>query len=463
MGKSIVVIGGGIGGLTAAYRLRQLQGDASITILEASDRCGGVIQTSVENGCVFEHGPDSIIRAKPAGIALIRELGLEGEIQAVEPAARHGLIARGRKLIPIPDGFRLLAPAKIGAFLCSPLLSMRGKLRLLCDLIIARRPAEAPEETLAQFVRRRFGHEALVRIAQPLLSGIYTADPEQLSLSATMPQFIEMEREHGSVIRALKKQADPGDDASGPRYGMFLSLRGGLERLVDRLCERLLSCSVRVHAGVASIERDGRAFVVACHDRTRHRADQIVIAAPANAAAKMCHYLDNELCNELNAIRYAGVATVNLVFARSQLRSLPDAAGFVVPAIEGRFIIACTFASKKYADRAPDDKVMLRAFVGGAQHEHRLRESDDVIVANALKELSDFLGIDGDPEIARVHRWPASMAQYLIGHRERVRRIRAREARIAGFALIGNGYEGVGIPDIIAQAEAAAKRLSGVA
>lgn len=459
--KRIVVIGGGIGGLTAAYRLQKLQPGADVTVLEAGERWGGVIRSSVEHGCILEHGPDSIVRSKPAGLALVRELGLENEVQPVEPSARRGLIARGNKLLPIPDGFHLLAPGKLWPFLFSPVMSFRGKLRMLGDLALPR--GGAGEESLAQFVRRRFGREALERLAQPLLSGIYTADPEQLSLSATMPQFIDMEREHRSVILGLLGRGRKNyDDASGPRYGLFMSLKGGLERLIARLLELLVECSLELNTAVESVASAGAGYRVRCAGGSERRADQLVIALPANATARICNGLDDALCQEIGGIGYSSVATVNFVFARSHLDKLPDAAGFVVPAVEGRHIIACTFSSRKYAGRAPDFAVTLRAFVGGARHDYRLLQDDDTLIANCLKDLTELLGIRGVPTFARVHRWPNSMAQYVVGHADRVRRIRARETYFPGLALIGNGYEGVGIPDVITQAEAAAHRLSAL-
>jgi len=434
-----------------------------ITVLEAAACWGGVVQSSVDHGCVLEHGPDSLIRSKPAGMALIHDLGLDSEVQDTETVARSALVARGDRLIPIPPGLYLLAPGRWWPFAWSPLVSWPGKLRMALDLVLPRRPADAPEESLGAFVRRRLGREALERIAQPLVSGIYTADPERLSLSATMPQFPEMERTHRSLLLAMRARAR-GDaahaNASGPRYGLFASLRGGLGRLIDRLIERLAGCDLRLGVAATALRRDGDVWRISLDAGGSVDADAVALALPAPAAAELIATSDRALADDLRAIPYAGVATINLAFARSQVGSLPTAAGFVVPAVEHRATIACTFASAKYAGRAPPELVLLRAFIGGALHPQALDRDDPALVAAVLADLRALLPITGDPVFSRVHRWPGAMAQYVIGHRERVARIRAAEAALPGLALVGNGYEGVGIPDLAAQAEAAAGRLA---
>ncbi len=466
---STLVIGGGISGLATAFRLRAAalaRGETpAITVLEAGARWGGVIQSSVHDGCVLEHGPDSLIRTKPAGLRLIADLGLDGEVQGTSPEARRSLIARGDRLLPVPEGLYLLAPGRMLPFLASPLLSWPGKLRMALDLLLPRRAPDAPEESLAAFVRRRLGREALARIAQPLVGGIYTADPELLSLRATMPQFLAMEQEHRSLILAMRarSRAAAGAElaaASGPRYGLFVTLRGGLQRLTDALAAQLGGLDLRLGARATALERRAHGgFTATLADGTALAADRVVIAGPAHRAAPLLAPFATELAAELAAIPYAGVATVNLAFAPEQIARLPRAAGFVVPAVEGRTIIACTFADQKYAGRVPAGTVLLRAFAGGALRPEVLALDDATLVARLLADLRDLLGVRGEPRFATVHRWPRAMAQYVLGHEARVRAIRAAEAAIPGLALVGNGYEGVGIPDLAAQAEDAADRL----
>lgn len=470
---SVAIIGGGIGGLSAAWHLRERakrQGrELSITLFEASNHWGGVIGSSESGGYVMEHGPDSLLRIKPAGLELIRQLGLAEQIQDTQPEARHSFIARGKRLIPVPEGLYLLAPGRFLPFALSPLISWPGKLRMGLDLLLPRRGANLPEESLAAFVRRRLGREALERIAQPMIGGIYTADPEQLSLIATMPQFLEMERTHRSLILALRSRSQAqaaSATASGPRYSLFMTLRGGLQTLPDRLVERLSQpdprpAQFRLGQRIDHVVNAEGRYILIRDGVEVARAQQVVIATPAHVAHGLLRTLDLVLASRLATVPYAGVGTVNLAFNAGQIPKLPQGAGFVVPAVERRTIIACTLASQKYAGRNPPGGVLVRAFIGGALHEQTLHLSDAALTAAVLADLRDLLGVIGEPQLTRIDRWPKSMAQYVIGHQDMLRALRQREAKLPGLALVGNGYEGVGVPDIIAQADRAAERLLG--
>jgi len=456
-----LIIGGGIGGLALAFRL--VQGGtppADITIVEAANRWGGLLQSSTQDGFLLEHGPDSIIRAKPAGVALWRDLGLESEFQATELGARRALIARGNRLLPVPDGLYLLAPGRIRPFLTSPLLSWRGKLRALGDLLIPRRSADAGEESLGAFVRRRLGREVLERIAQPLIGGIYTADPERLSLDAAMPQIAQWEREHRSLILAARARARAtgAEEVAGARYGQFVTLRGGLHRVVDALLARLAGVDLRLGTRAGVMARHGGDWQIALSAGGPVVARRVALALPAWAAADLLAPVAARLADDLAAIPYAGSAILTLAFAPGTIPPLPAAAGFVVPASEGRTVLATTFMSTKYAGRAPAGHTLLRVFLGGALQPEALKLDDADLTRRALADLRDLLGIAATPTLARLDRWPRSMAQFHLGHRARVARIRAAEAAHTGLALIGNGYEGVGIPDVIAQADAVATR-----
>jgi oxygen-dependent protoporphyrinogen oxidase len=470
----LVVIGGGIGGLATAWYAAQRHPEWRIVVVEASARTGGVIETVERSGCTLECGPDSIVSAKPAGLALIKALGLEDRIQGTDPASRSACIARGARLITVPEGLYLMAPGRWLPFLRSPLLSWPGKLRMGLDLLLPRGGAAAErdangqpaplDETLGSFVRRRLGDEALERIAQPMISGIYTADPERLSLAATMPQFLAMERSHRSLLLAMRQRSREmaaSGGASGPRYGLFITLKGGLEVLVRTLRERLVAQGVAFRCGtpVAGVRRlndaPGLHIASECGGLRSRRA---AICTPAFIAAALVRDLDAPLSEQLAGIPYAGVATVNLSWRQDQVPPMPMAAGFVVPAKEGRSLVAATFANRKYLGRCPPDRVVLRAFVGGALHAHHLERDDATVVAGLRADLADLLKIHAEPEDVLVRRYPRAMAQYHLGHLDRVRTIRQRE-RDLPIALVGNGYEGVGIPDLIAQAEQAVGRM----
>ncbi len=459
--RHVVIVGVGISGLTAAFRLRQRDALVRITLLEASDRLGGVIQTTHAHGCLLEHGPDSIVTAKPAGVALLTDLGLAEHMIGVEPNARRSLIARGQKLIPVPDGLYLLAPGRFGPFVRSPLISWRGKIRMGVDLLLPRRAAHLPEESLAQFVRRRLGREALTRLAQPMIGGIYTADPERLSVAATMPQFLIMEREHRSLLLAMRARAREIADANGPRYGLFATLKGGMQTLTDTLSARCRDggSDLRLRTKVSGVARASDGFTLSLPAGESLHADALILALPAHATSTLTRALDPQLSAELAAIPYAGVATVNLAFARAAIPALPIAAGFVIPAIDGRATIAATIVTAKYAGRAPDDTVLIRAFVGGAMGEQRLAQNDEHMIAAVRNDLRDLLNIHIAPTFTAVHRWPQAMAQYVLGHQAHVERIRARTAAIPGLYLLGNGYAGVGIPDLAEQANAVAQEI----
>jgi protoporphyrinogen/coproporphyrinogen III oxidase len=460
---SIVVVGGGFSGLATAFRLQQRLPQARITVLESAPQLGGVVQTLTRpDGCILELGPDSLLRAKPAGLRLIDDLGLTDQLQDTEPDARSSLIARRARLRPVPEGLYLLAPGRWWPFIRSGLVSWPGMARMLLDLVI--RPRHANDETLASFVRRRLGQEALDRIAQPLVSGIYTADPEQLSLAATMPQFLQMEREHGSLLLAMRVRMHDAHTAaaSGPRYGLFTSLRGGLAVWIRTLRQRLIAggAELRCGAEVIGLERDHAHWQVRLADGAAISAAAVVLAGPAWSAAQILTTGAPELSALLARIPYAGVATINLIYRRDRIPPLPAAAGFVVPAVEGRSIIAASFSSRKYGQRTPDQYAVVRAFVGGALHGHHLERDDATLISQATTDVAELAGLRTPPEHAVVQRWPRSMAQYHLGHLTLVQNIRAAEQALPGVALVGNGYEGVGLADLAAQAESAAERLA---
>ncbi|MEK7476844.1 MAG: protoporphyrinogen oxidase [Candidatus Coatesbacteria bacterium] len=457
--KRVVVVGGGITGLAAALRL--VEREAAVTVLEAASEPGGAIKTIRRDQWLLEGGPDAFITYKPGAIDLVKRLGLEGEVIGTNPEHRRAFIVRRGRLYPIPEGFYLLAPTRLRPFMTTRLLSWPGKIRAALDLILPAGGGQT-DESLASFVRRRFGREVLDWLAQPLVAGIYTADPAQLSLRATFPMFLELEKKHRSLILAMRARRKAGQSegqASGARYGVFASMTGGLGAIVDAVVARLPAGTVRCSARVDAVERAGAGWRVRTGGETIE-ADAVILALPAPGVAALVRPFDASLAELLGGIPYASTATVNLGYTRDQIRHRLDGFGLVVPAAERSRLLACTFSSVKYAGRAPRGQVLLRAFFGGTLTSKEADLPSPELAALAHVETAALLGIRGEPEFSWVWRTRVAMAQYGVGHLDRVRAIREREKALAGLKLAGNAYEGIGLPECIRSGEAAADTLA---
>jgi len=468
----IAILGGGIGGLSAAFRLLELsarhEAPLEVTLLERSARLGGPLYTIRERDFIAEAGADSFLTEKPWALDLARRVGLEDDLIATCAEFRRTYVVRRGELVEIPEGFSLLAPARMLPMLKSPLLSPLGKLRVMIEPVIPRRRGDR-DESLASFVTRRLGREVLDRIAQPLAGGIYTADPARLSLKATLPRFAEMEARYGSLIRGLraaarKQSAAPGG-TSGARWSLFASLRGGVGTLVEALAQRL---GERVRRGVevVALERiaggaDGRGtrWRVAMADGAALEADAVICALPAYRAAPLFETCASPLARALAAIGYASAAVVNLAYREGDLPRAPRGFGFVVPALEHRRIIACSFTSLKYEGRAPAGTILVRGFVGGAMQSELMALDDAAMVAVVREEFRALLGAEVAPLWSHVCRWPDSMPQYAVGHHGRVAEIERAAAALPGLELAGAALRGVGIPDCVLSGERAAQTV----
>lgn len=449
----VAVLGGGVSGLAAANRLHELRlergADLDIALFESSPRTGGCVQTIETDNCTLELGADSLLVAKPAIAALLDRLNLSGEVVDQQAAYRGARILHGGKLRPVPPEFRLFAPRSIPALLRSGVFSPAGMLRAAMEPLVPTRRDES-DESLASFVRRRLGREVLDRLAQPLIGGIYSADPARLSMEMALPQFPQYERVYGSLLGAMRN----APAAAAPHLA---SLRGGLGTLVRAFNERLGEI-VRTSSHVQAVSYDDGWRVTIAGERTE-RFDAIVCALPAPAAAIVFATVEPALAAQLEAIHCNAIATINLLYDASAV-TLPPATGFVVPFTERRKIVAATFTSQKYAGRTPPDTAGLRVFMGGALQPELLRQNDDALIAIARSELASLLHVRKPPFRAIVARWN-NLPEYRVGHGERLAAIEQHAARLPGAAIAGCALRGVGVPDCVASGEAAAESVFG--
>lgn len=464
----VVVLGGGVTGLTACYRLLQASKEQNLSLqvhlIEASHRLGGVVETEFSDGVLMEKGPDCFLTSKPEGVDLCEELGLGDQLIGTNERYRRSFVLRGGGLLPVPEGYYLLAPYRIGPFMTTPIFSPLGKLRMAMDVLLPRKKGDA-DESLADFVRRRFGREALDRMAQPMVAGIYSADPEKLSLQATMPQFHEIEREHRSLILGLRKRMQrrgtgEGVSASGPRYGLFVSFERGMSVLADALAEKISGAMVRTGCRAESLERFERGWRVRLQDGEGVDADAVCVTLPPGAAARMLEKAAPGISGELMSIPSGSLATLNLVYRAGQVANPLHAMGFVVPAIENKTLLACSFSSTKFQGRTPEGKVLIRAFAGG-EAASRAGLADDELARKLTDELRPILGISGEPEGKVFYRYGESLPHYLLGHLDKVERVESELEATPGLALAGNAYRGVGIPDCVKSASEAAEKILG--
>ncbi len=462
--KKVIIVGGGIAGLSTAWFLSK-QATArgiqiGITVVERENRLGGLIQTIHRDGCLMEAGPDAFLSEKPAAADLCRSIGLEAELIPTNPEFRRSFFVWKKKLNPVPEGFYLLAPTSWRALARTPLLSWRGKLRAAMEWVI---PADrsGSDESVAAFVRRRFGREVLERLAQPMVGGIYTADLERLSVQAALPKFYAMEQQFGSVCRALfrKAKTEQADKASGPRYSLFLSLRSGMEKLIEQLSRSMTGIDYCMGTPLEHLEPDGSGWKTVLGNRRSLAADAVCLAIPANAVVALVRPFAGGLADLLAGIPYESVVTMNLVYRKEDVPAKLNGLGFVVPVSEGNDLVGCSFSSMKFEGRAPQEQYLLRAFIGGAFDPKALERSDADLNRSVKRWLHQLLGITAEPQQITIHRLRASMPQYTVGHRQRVEKIEREHARIPGLFLTGNSYDGVGIPDTIEHARKTAQQI----
>lgn len=444
----VVIVGGGISGLSAAYDLHR----AGIPhlLIEKQPRLGGVIETRSWGNCVLEAGPDSFISQKPEALQLIRDLGMEDEVIGSNDKERVTYIRRHGQLVRLPEGTTMFVPTNPLAMLASPIVGWSTKIRMGLEFL--RGPANNPDRSVADFVVDHFGKETLDYLAEPLLSGVYGGDPKKLSIASVMPRFVEMERTSGSLAWALMSSRGPAE-SRGP---MFRTLRRGLESLVEKLAAY---ANVR-YAQVGALQqipkggfrlRVGEEWIEASH---------VILACPAWCAADLLGSVDGLLARALEQTPYTSSAIVTLIYNKAEFNGMRAGSGFLIPKVERRKLMACTFMGTKFPYRVPEDKIVLRCFFGSLGNEEFLQQSDTALISTAREELRGILGLTAQPIHEFVARWDRAMAQYVIGHGARLKEIQARTAAIPGLYLAGNAYTGIGIPDCIRTGREAAARIA---
>jgi len=456
----IAIIGGGISGLTAAFTLEQQRraGAVEYTLYESSPRLGGVLRTQHIHGCIVEAGPDSFITEKTWAADLCRTLGIGDQLIGSNDFDRKTYILVRGQLIPLPDGLMFMVPTKILPTALSPLFSWTTKLRMARELLHPPRTAEA-DESVASLVERHYGAEMVDRLADPLLSGVYGSEAASLSVRAVLVRFAEMERTHGSLGRAMlaarRKMPRRSDK---PTPALFTSLKNGMQQLPETIVPKLNQDSMHTNTPVQSIQPRTGGWTVSAGTKSNH-FNAVILAVPAFAAAQLLSLCSPELSAELAAIGYSSSITVGLGYDRDVRQSLPPGFGFLVPRSEGKRLLAATFVHNKFPHRAPDDRALLRCFFAGSNAESIWQLSDDAIVAVVRNELQQILGLRAVPLFARVYKWKSAMAQYGVGHLERLERVERLCHQLPGLALAGNGYRGIGIPDCVRSGQEAAKQV----
>jgi len=460
--KRIAIIGGGTSGLAAAYELdKQRRAGAAIeySVFESAAHLGGVLVSERVDGCLIEAGPDSFLTEKPWAAALCRELGLGDQIIGSNDNQRRTFILVRNRLVEMPDGLMFMVPTRLLPTVLTPLFSWTTKLRMGFELL--HRPHTLKgDESVAAFVARHFGPEVVDRLADPLLSGIYGADSDKLSVRAVLPRFIEMERKYGSLTKGMlvarRRMAEMSKGK--PKPPLFSSLKQGMQQMVDALLERLDPQSLHTGEPVTGLRRDGLAWEVTTAGR-RELYDGVIFGTPAHAAAALLAPTDPALAADLGAISYSSSVTTNLIFRHAEIAGKDPGFGFLVPRSEGRRMLACTFVHNKFPHRALGDRAIVRGFLGGLRDQQALALTDQQIVQTIRAELREITGITAEPLEARVYRWNRAMAQPSPGHLERVARIEAAVEHLPGLALAGNYFRGIGVPDCVRTGQEAVRKV----
>jgi oxygen-dependent protoporphyrinogen oxidase len=460
--KRIAIVGGGISGLAAAFALEERRRDGEsldYAVYESGPRFGGVLATEQVDGCLVEAGPDSFLTEKPWAADLCRRLGIEDQLIGSNDRHRKTYILVKGKLTPLPDGLMFMVPTRLAPALLSTLFSPATKFRMIREWRFAPRGSRS-DESVAALVERHYGAEMVERLADPLLSGVYGGEAAQLSVRAVLPRFLEMESKYGSLGRGMLA-AHKNKNAAQPAPPIFTSLKGGMQQLVEALVEGLPDGILRANSPVQAVQKQGRGWVVSA-GYASDEFDSVIVATSATAAVPLFEITCAALAFELKAIPYSSSMTVALGFDQDVRAALPPGFGFLVPHSEGKRLLAATFVHNKFPHRAPEDRALIRCFLGGTRDEQVLQIADDEILNIVREELRQILGLNAEPLFTRIYRWKGAMAQYVVGHLERLQRIDDLLKQWPGLVLAGNAYRGIGVPDCVRSGEAAAQHVLAV-
>ncbi len=470
--KKVIIVGGGIAGLAAAYHIqRKISSGAPLecSLLESGNQFGGKIATERSDGFVIERGPDSFISQKPAAIQLCKQLGIEDHLVGTNPKTPRTYVYTGGKLVTMPDGLSLMIPTKFLPFATTPLFSLAGKIRMACDLVIPKK-VDDRDESLASFVRRRMGEEALRKMAEPMLAGIYAADPETMSIDSTFPMFVETERKHRSLILGMlaKKKARHGvnsDERPANNYTLFMTLKDGLAKMVETIIEKSPAVQFQLGARVKFISNEAGNWCVHLENGGEQKSHALILATPGHTTARLLQPIAPDTAATLMQIKYVSTATVTLAYKKENFSHALDGFGFVVPKCEGRNILACTWTSSKFPHRVPQGYVMLRCYLGGALQEDVAEKDEQTLATLVRRDLKEIMGIKEEPVFCKVFHNRKSNVQYHVNHSRHIDSVMKNLERLPGLFLAGSAYRGIGIPDCIQNgnqsAEAASQFLAG--
>lgn len=464
--KRVAILGAGISGLSAAWRLRRLAPNVDFEIWEKSGRVGGVIDTKFVDGFQLELSSDNFITTVPWALDLCRELGFgDDELQRTNNRFRRTFVQRNGRLYPLPDGFMTMAPTKLYPMATTPLLSPLGKMRCALELFLPRKKGDE-DESIADFTIRRLGREAFERLVEPLVGGIYGGDSRRLSLLATLPRFKEMERKDRSLIWSMKKAQKNAkkikrEEESGARYSFFVTLRGGMKTLPERLADRLGREKIRLNRAAVRAEQtpDG-AWILTDSNGESERFDAVICATPTAPASEILRESAPKVAALYGDTDRTGMTIVHLAFRDEQVKRPVSAMGFVVPTSEKNGLVAGSFSNYKYPSRAPEGTTLLRIFAGGFRAPEMLEIPESELVARVVAETRKLLGVEGAPILTDVARWPNAMPQYYLGRLDQIKTLRAELDAFPTLALAGNALDGVGVPACVKSGYDAAEKIA---